>query len=239
MLKVVRKIIVAMVVICVLSSVSMAAIVPLSNTFTGSSSIAGWYNFTGGGDVVISYLNGAGPRYDWADNDDTAIQSALNSSDPLPAGGTITGDGLLADGALKMDVTDSTAGDDRIAYNLSGTIEEGEVLTFSYNMFNQVAYFNEVTGYFYDLTAGVQLTPDSWISCLAVGIAAYKPMDGVATYTGTVETAGHQIAIVFREWANSYRRDPYIDNITVTSFIPEPATIALFGLAAILMRRKG
>ena len=106
----------AMVLGCMLGAVSAhAAIVPTNNTFTGSSSIDGWYNFlmpskADGTLAEILYLNGSGSRYDWADNDDSAVQSALSTGDPLPPGGTITGDGLLADGALLINSVDTNAG---------------------------------------------------------------------------------------------------------------------------------
>jgi hypothetical protein len=231
-----RKMILAVVTAGIVSSAALAAIVPISNNFVGASSISGWYALTGS--PAILHLDSTVAQYDWTDNDDSVIQTALNYGDPIPTGGSATGDGVVADGAMKFDVKNTTRGDERIAYNLSGTIQNGEVLTFTYHLFNNAAYWNQVTGYFYDLTDGVQLTDDSWITCLATNVANYNPASNVATYTGTAETAGHQIAIVFREWGSTTARDPYVDAVSVTSVIPEPATIALFGLAAILFRRK-
>ena len=114
----------------------------------------------------------------------------------------------------------TTRGDERIAYKLGGTIEEDEKLFFTYNLMNNVAYYNQATGYFYDLTDGVQLTPDAWGTVKAISDATYTPLNAVITYTGTAATAGHEIAIVFREWHNSTSRIAYFDNISVTSQLP-------------------
>lgn len=218
-----------------------ASITPYSENFDSNNSTNGWYLFTGTTTgQAIGRLNGAGPRYDWADNDDGVAQSALSTGDPLPAGGTITGDGNLADGGLQWTVGDTTKGNERIAYNLGGTIEEGEELTFTFNLYNNRNYYNEVNGYFYDLTTGTQLVGDEWVITKATSDPVYTPVDKVRTYTGTAGTAGHQIAIVFREWHSSTARVAYIDNISVTSSIPEPATLGLFGLfgAAVVFVRK-
>ncbi len=222
---------------------AQASISAYNETFGTNNSTNGWYLFTGTTTgQTISRLNGAGPRYDWADNDDGAVQSALSTGDTLPAGGTITGDGNLADGGLQWNVGDSSRGNERIAYNLGGTVENGEELTFTFNLYNHVDYYNEVTGYFYDLTAGSQLNADSWVITKSpVSDATYTPVDKVVTYTGTADTAGHQLAIVFREWHNSTHRVAYFDNISVSSSIPEPATlgmVGLFGATIVFVRRR-
>lgn len=169
----------------------------------------------------IGYLNGSGPRKDWADNDDAVVQSALSTGDTLPPGGTLTGDGLLADGALVFDSVDTTKGNEYIAYNLGGTMEEGETITFSFNLFNHVSYYNEIQAQLWDITASNELAVSAWVITRAWSAADYKPLDGLVSYTATAATAGHQLAIVFREWHNSTARQGYIDNIEVTSSSPK------------------
>ena len=220
-----------------------AAIVGYSETFSTTGSEAGWYLFTGTETgQAIGRLNGAGPRKDWADNDDSVAQDALSTGDPLPPGGTITGDGLLADGGLMWTVGDSTKGNERIAYNLGGTMEEGEEITLSFNLFNHVSYYNEAAGYLYDLTTGTQLMADPWVITKAWSDPAYSPEDGLVTYTCPSERAGHELAIVFREWHNSTNRVAYFDNISVTSSIPEPSALLLISLGlstGVALRRRG
>lgn len=219
-----------------------ASISAYNENFDSTSSTNGWYLFTGTTTgQAISRLNGAGPRFDWADNDDGVAQSALSTGDTLPAGGTITGDGNLADGGLQWNVGNATRGDERIAYNLAGTIEDGEELTLSFNLYNNRDFYNQVNGYFYDLTTGTQLVGDEWVSSKATTDVVYTPVDKVRTYTGTAATAGHQIALVFREWHSSTSRVAYFDNISVTSSIPEPATLGMvgaFGAAIIFVRKR-
>lgn len=219
-----------------------ASIVTYSNNFDTASATNGWYLFTGTTTgQTISRLNGNGPRYDWADNDDSVAQSALSTGDTVPSGGTVTGDGNLADGGLQWNVGNATHGDERIAYNLGGTIENGEELTFTFNLYNNVDYYNEVTGYFYDLTTAKQLVSDSWVKCLATSATNYIPIDKTVTYTGTADTAGDQIAIVFREWHNSTHRVAEFDNMSVTSSVPEPATlsmVSIIGAILIFVRKR-
>ena len=90
-----RRIIVLLAMVLV-SSISMAAIVEYSETFGSASSINGWYAFTS--TPVISHTDNTVAQYDWTDNDDLASQSALNYGDPIPTGGSVTGDGVVADG---------------------------------------------------------------------------------------------------------------------------------------------
>ena len=208
-----------------------AAIVPTNNTFTGSNSIDGWYNFTVPGKAdgtlaEILYLNGAGSRYDWTDNDDSVSQSPLSTGDSLPAGGTITGDGQLADGALLVNSVDSTTGNEYIALNLGGTMEEGETITFSFNAFNHVEYYSYMQAQLWDITASNELEVCPWVRPLSVSDPAYTPLDGSVSYTVTPAEEGHQLAIVFREWHNSTSRQGYIDNIDVV-VIPPQATLGI------------
>ena len=209
-----------------------AAIVPTNNTFTGSDSIDGWYNFlmpskADGTLAEILYLNGAGPRYDWADNDDSVVQSALSTGDPLPPGGTITGDGLLADGALLINSVDTNVGNEYVAFDLGGTAEEGETITFEFSAFNQVEYYSYMQGQLWDITASNELADSSWVRPLAVSAADYTPVAGSLTYLVPSHVAGHRLAIVFREWHDSLSRQGYIDNISVTTSLnTEPGIVS-------------
>ncbi len=217
-----------------------ATVVATTNTFTGSSSISGWYNM-GSVNATIAYSSGAGPRWDYWDGDDAVEQPAAESSEAaaiVAAGGTITGDGLLADGALWFDVQDGETGNEYIAFNLGGTMDEGETITFSYSVFNNNDYYNYTQGQLWDVTTGTLLavagaTPQNangWTIVKARSGVDYQPYDWSVSYTATAAEAGHELAIVFREWANSNQRDPYIDNIAVTSSTPKAieATINTF-----------
>lgn len=211
-----------------------AAIVPTNNTFTGISSTNGWHNFlmpskADGTLAEIAYMNGAGPRYDYADNDDGVIQ------DPMPTesnavvvanGGTITGDGLLADGALLINSVDTNVGNEYVAFTLDGTMDGGETITFEFNAFNQVEYYSYMQGQLWDITASNELAVSSWVQPKAVSDPAYAPIDGFVSYTATAAEDGHQLAIVFREWHNSLLRQGYIDNISVTTTPPHPGIVS-------------
>jgi len=213
-----------------LAASAHGAIVATNSTFTGLSSIEGWHAFMlpskATVEPVISYSSGAGPRWDYWDNDDAVSQvgrETSESNDVVAAGGTITGDGVLADGALWFNATDGTKGNEFIAYDLAGTMEEGETITFSYNAFNNADYWNMVLGQLWDLTVTQELAVADWITVLANSAVDYKPYDGVVAYTATAAEAGHRLAIVFREWGTTSRRDPYIDNYSVlTTAAPPP-----------------
>ena len=208
------------------------ALVATNNTFTGSSSIAGWYN-VGAVDATIAYSSGAGPRWDYWDGDDGVAQDGATNAQAaaiVAAGGTITGDGLLADGALWFDTTDGTSGNEYIAFTLGGTMEAEEEITFSYNVFNNNDYYSYTQGQLWDMTTGTQLaaagaTPQNangWTIVKANSDVVYQPQDWFVSYTATAAEEGHELAIVFREWDNSNQRDSYIDNISVTVVPPPP-----------------
>lgn len=207
-----------------------AAVVEINNTFTGLSSIDGWYSLQGADGA--KYRNGSGPRYDYWDGDDSTSQVARASSesnDVVAAGGTITGDGLLADGALWFDVHDGTKGNEYIAFNLSGTMEEGETITFSYDVYNDADYYSYTEGQLWDMTTTNKLADadgadngNGWIIMKARSAVDYHPHGWYVSYTATAAEEGHTLAIVFREWANSNKRDPYIDDISVTSSVAHP-----------------
>ncbi len=203
---------------------AFAAVVPFENTFTGRSSVNGWHAFSMPSKAtetpLVSYSSGAGPRWDYWNGDDATSQVARASSESstvVAAGGTITGDGLLADGALWFNATDGIKGNEYIAYELEGTMEMGETIAFSFNAFNQADYGFMVQGQLWDLTDPRELAAGEWVSVLARSRPDYKPLDGIVSYTATPAEAGHQLAIVFREWGNKSKRDPYIDNIRVAS----------------------
>ena len=228
-----------------------AGVVAMENTFTGSSTIDGWYNM-GSVNATIGYSSGAGPRWDYWNGDDDVAQPAAETSEAaaiVTAGGTITGDGLLADGALWFDTTDGTSGNEYIAYTLGGTMEEGEEITFNYNVFNNNDYYSYTQGQLWDVTTGTSLavagaTPQNangWTIVQANSSLTYQPYSWYVSYTATAAEAGHELAIVFREWDNSNQRDSYIDNVSVSSSIPEPATLGLvaaFGAAIMFLRRR-
>lgn len=202
----------------------MPGITPMTETFADSSATNGWYNFmippaaTASADIL--YLDGADPCWDYADNADGVVQLARQTSESntvTGAGGTITGDDVLADGALLINSVDATAGNEYIAFNLDGTMVEDEEITFSFNAFNHVDYYSQMQGQLWDVTAGRELAVSSWVAPLSVGDSSYTPMTGSVTYTVTAAEAGHTLAIVFREWHNSTARQGYIDNISVTS----------------------
>lgn len=203
---------------------ALAAIVPMDNTFTGRSSINGWHAFMvppkATATPLVSYSNGAGPRWDYWNGDDAVPQIArerAESNAVVAAGGTITGDGLLADGALRFNAVDGIKGNEYIAFELDGTMETGETITFGFNAFNQADYGFMVQGQLWDLTTSNELAVSEWVSVLANSKPDYKPCGGTVSYTATGVDSGHHLAVVFREWGNKSKRDPCIDNIHVTS----------------------
>ncbi len=203
---------------------ALAAIVPMDNTFTGRSSVNGWQAFMAPSKAtatpLVSYSSGAGPRWDYWNGDDAMPQMARESSDAnaiVAAGGTITGDGLLADGALLFNAVDGTKGNEYIAFELGGTMEVGETIKFDFNVFNQADYGFMVQGQLWDLTTSTELAVSEWVSVLANSKSDYKPCDGTISYTAKVSDSGHRLAVVFREWGNKSKRDPCIDSIRITS----------------------
>ena len=203
---------------------SQAAVVPFKNTFTGRSSIEGWRAFAmppkATGTPLVSYQNGAGPRWDYWDGDDAVPEVARTSEESnavVAAGGTITGDGLLADGALKFNATDGIKGNEYIACGVEGAMEAGEAITFGFNAFNQADYGFMVQAQLWDITANRELATGEWVKVPANSKPDYKPVDGSVSYTATDAEAGHSLAVVFREWGNKSKRDPCIDNVWLTS----------------------
>ncbi len=218
-----------------------AEIIATNNTFTGSSSIAGWYN-AGAVNAVIGYSSGAGPRQDWADNNDAVVQSPLSTGDTLPAGGTITGDGLLADGGLLIDVQDATRWNESAAFTIGGTMELGEEINFSFNSFNEKSGYQASYGQLWNKTDNVRIAQTgSSVWVVADTETAYTPLDVVLSYTAQASDVGDVLEIRIMDHATSATRDIYIDNFSVTTSIPEPATLGMigaFGAVIIFVRKR-
>jgi hypothetical protein len=222
-----------------------AAIIESSSTFTGSGTISGWSS-VGATATTVLYQNGSGAREDYYDGNTNVAQAARPTGDAaaiIAAGGTITGDGLLADGAMRLDgANNGIAMDEAIGLTLDGTMEEGEEITFSFNVFNRISARETYTyGQLWDVTANQELAISEKITVAGDGNTAYTPVDGSVSYIATAAENGHVLQIRFVEGnEGTTARDSYIDNYSVT-VIPEPATLGLigsFGAALILVRKR-
>ena len=219
----------------------------LDHNFSDAADAAGWASLYGS--TSVGHLDTAGGTIgqgDWTDGPGGAAGSLATANQAaaiVAAGGTITGDGLLADGALLWDMQDATAGNEWIHHSLPGTRGAGEVLTVDASVYLNIAWPVGVTVRFYDWTGSTKLGSDEWNYSINVGNfneVTYAPMDVTRTLTITEAMAGHNISVAFREWNNRTQKDVYFDNISVTSSIPEPATLGMVGLfgAVIVFVRK-
>jgi hypothetical protein len=199
-----------------------AAIIETNSTFTGSGTIAGWSSV---GEVAcdVLYQNGSGAREDYYDGETNTAQLARPTADAaaiIAAGGTITGDGLLADGALRLDgANDGIVTNEAIGFTIGGTMEEGEEITFSFNVFNRIsARAIYVYGQLWDLTDNRVLATSERVGVKGDGAPDYTPKDGSVSYVATAAEDGHVLQIRFAEGNyGTTARDPYIDNYSVTS----------------------
>lgn len=217
---------------------AQASIVGYTNTFSTAADTNGWTS-VGGTPVTINHV--AATTGDFNDGD-------TNASLAYTAGMLLTGDGIYNDGGLKLNVNNTTARDEAMGYTLSGTLELNEKITVDIGLCNlkTSTYYYFAIMQLWDITANKELArymggfSSNSVQILAGTAVNFQPLDLSFDYTAVSADVGHQVQIRVIENGTAATRDVFVDNVAVTSVIPEPATLGLFiiGCAGAAMMRN-
>lgn len=199
-----------------LAGLSMAAITATSDDF--SSDTSGSWISVGALTTAIVYDGTTAGDYD---DGDLANKLAYTS------GMTLTGDGISdldgsGDGGLQLNTQDAVQANEAMALTIAGTMEEGRVLNFSGNVYNDDGSFSIYKAQLWNTTDDILLAESSATSVNGLSHVAYVPVDFSISYEVTADDDGDTLQIRFVEDNNSASRNVYVDNFTVTS---TPATL--------------
>lgn len=192
------------------AATSMAAITATSNNF--STSIGSWVSV--GSITPKDILRDSSSDYDFYDGDDTQLL-------PYAPGMLITGDGLLYDGGLRLDTINAIAGDEAMGLTIDGTMEEGEVITFSGNLYNDNTSYTGLDAQLWNLTDDVLLSGVKYQPVRNYNHNAYAPVDFTVSYIAQAADAGDTLQIRFLDsGGTATARDIFVDNFDLSSVPP-------------------
>lgn len=155
------------------------------------------------------------------DYDDGDLTQVL----PYSPGMTLTGDGVKDDGGLRINTQDGTLGNEAAGLTISGTMEEGEVLTFSGSLYNDGTSYYRQNAQLWNLTDNVLLSESGNITIQPGNKDVYVPVDFSVIYTAQDSDEGDTLQIRFLEDADNTARDIYVDNFSLTSVPQPPGTL--------------
>ncbi len=191
---------------------SMAAITATSDDFdTSLNTFSNWVDV---GTTTADIKYDGNSAQDWYDGDDGTYITNY-------AGGMeITGDGLLNDGGLRLDTTNTVSGDEAIGLTIGGTMESNRVITFSGNLYNDNTSYTDVNIQLWNLTDSTLLAESGATRVKNYNNVSYKAVDFSLGYTVQASDDGDTLQIRFRDAVTSKARDIYVDNFSVSSAAP-------------------
>ncbi len=188
---------------------TMAAITATNDNF--SSDTTGSWLDVGSTATVIAYDSLSEGDYD---DGDPATKLAYT------VGMVLTGDGVKDDGGLRLNSQNTIPGDEAIGLAIDGTMDEGEVITFTGSVYNDNTSFAPYKAQLWNLTDGTLLADSGSISVSASNDVAYVPKGFSVSYTVQANDVGDVLQVRFRENGNATARDVYVDNFEVSSSPP-------------------
>ena len=223
---------------------SRAGITAISDDFNvNTGTFPSWISV---GSFATTIAYDAVSTFDYDTNDLINTQFSLLDGDGIIgnlAGDTEpVGDGLLADGGLRLNTQNATVGDEAIGLTLGGTMSLGELYTFTAGIYNDNTSFWSGRLQLFNLTANTLLAETTSATILGNGSGSYRPLTWNISYTAQAGDVGNLLQIRVVEDANSASRDGYLDNFGLAVQVPEPSASALlafgFGVVSIAMRRR-
>ncbi len=190
-----------------------AAVLDVVDTFeTAGGTFLSWTT-VGEAVTVISYDDVGEKDY----NDGDITQSLAYSG-----GMAVTGDGLKDDGGLVLDSQNATQGDEAMGLTIGGTMELGEVLTFSGNVYNDKSSYSRYNAQLWNLTDNTLLAESGITLVKATGNVDYVPVDFYVVYTAVAGDVGDTVQLRFVEDNNNAARDIFVDNFVLDSSLSGP-----------------
>jgi hypothetical protein len=193
------------------ATASMAAITTTSDNFsTSNNTFSSWID-VGSSAADIKY--DANSAKDWWDGDNSTYITNYAPGTNM----VVTGDELLNDGGIRLDVANAIEGDEAIGLTIGGTMESNRVITFTGNLYNDNSSYTDVNVQLFNLTDGSLLAESGKIRVLNYNNAAYTPKDFSLRYATTAADHGDTLQIRFRDAVTATARDIYVDEFSVFS----------------------
>jgi hypothetical protein len=203
-----RKLLGIIAVLTLTAVISHAVIVAVSEDFDTSAGTNGWHS-VGPTNTVIAYDSTSVEDYD---DGDPANKLAYT------VGMLLTGDGVKDDGGLRFNTQNTSTQDEAIGLDISGTMELGEVITFSGNCYNDNSSFHKFIAQLWNRTDNVLLAQSVSTTVKGKNDVTYVPQDFSVSYTVTPFDAGKMLQVrILEDSAGNLNRDPYLDNFSLTS----------------------
>ncbi|MDF7823693.1 alpha-glucosidase C-terminal domain-containing protein [Pontiellaceae bacterium B12227] len=163
---------------------------------------------------------------------DSVSEADYDDGDPstnlaYTAGMLITGEGVKDDGGLRFNTQNSTQGDEAVGLTVGGTLEPGEELIFSGNVYNDGSSFSRYKAQLWNLTDNTLLAESAGTLVRGKTHIAYVPEDFNVAYTALVSDAGDTLQLRFLEDNDNAVRDIYVDHFSLDSSLSTAPTYSI------------
>lgn len=202
--------------LALIAAASYGAITATSDDFSSNTNTFPSWISVGAVSTTIEHDSVSAGDYD--DGDLTQVL-------PYSPGMTLTGDGVKDDGGLKINSQDGILGNEAAGLTIGGTMEEGEVLTFSGSLYNDGTSYYRQNAQLWNLTDNVLLSESGNITVQPGNKDIYVPVEFNVIYTAQDSDEGDTLQIRFLEDADNTARDIYVDNFSLTAVPQPPGTL--------------
>lgn len=190
---------------------SMAAITATSDDFDSSTGTFPSWVSVGTSSADIQYDSTS--EKDWWDGDDsTWITNYVGGTNMV-----ITGDELLNDGGLRLDVANTIVGDEAMGLSIAGTMEANRIITLTGNFYNDNSSYTDVKAQLWNATDDILLAETDKTRVVNYNNTAYNTVDFTVKYAIQASDTGDTLQVRFIDQGTATARDVFVDYFSVSS----------------------